>query len=131
MGHDSSDLHQILPGQPKYYFPMEKGKIDAFPLHSVYILEVAPPGEVEFSGVEGVAAFAALRNEVYRWEYLPAMPGTETAYLEKLLHLSRKVRVYRVKRPQGIAIAEMQQIMAGEMERQTPGFTGGNAQPGA
>jgi hypothetical protein len=67
--------------------------------------------KIEISELEGINSFAALRNEVYRWEYLSAMPETEAGYLDKLLDISRSVEVTRVRRPGNMGIGEMRRFL--------------------
>ena len=114
--HDDSLLHlnldmkgltSIAPGDRKFYFPMEKNAHRNFPLHRIYIIEPAEAEAVETVFLRGIESFTAIRNEVYRWEYLPAMPETESVYLEKLLAMSRAIEVTLVKRPAGISITGM------------------------
>lgn len=69
--------------------------------------------KIEISELEGINSFAALRNEVYRWEYLSAMPETEAGYLDKLLAMSRSVTVTRVRRPGNMGIGEMRRYLEG------------------
>jgi hypothetical protein len=111
-GYEKTHLAQIFPNEDKYYFPMGKDKTLTWPLNLVFILEITNEKETEFFPLNGIAAFTALRNEIYRWEYLQAMPDTETSYLNHLLILSQQVKVIQVKRPERIAIEEMRNILA-------------------
>jgi hypothetical protein len=107
LNQEKSCLTPITFVGEKYYFPMEKGLHQSYPLYRIFIIEPAAVDTIETYFLKGVESFAALRNEVYRWEYLSAMPDTETRYLEKLLIISRDVLVMRVRRPAGISIEEM------------------------
>jgi hypothetical protein len=135
LNQGKDNLTPIQPQEVKYYFPMEKGSHDSFPLHKVFIIEKEQVKEetneqesaeeevmsrtkneaqgdtVSWIELKGVDAFTALRNEVYRWEYLSAMPATEIVYLDRLISLSQQVRVFMVKRPEIISIAEMQKFL--------------------
>ncbi len=109
LGQDKASLDSVTPGHSKYYYPMKPSKRKTFRLDHIFIIE-AGDNEV-FSSVklDGISAFTALRNEIYRWEYLPAMPKTEAAYLNQLIDISRQVSITRVKRPKDISIEDMQQ----------------------
>ncbi len=73
--------------------------------------------KIVISKLGGISSFAALRNEVYRWEYLSAMPETEAGYLDKLLSISRSVAVFRVKRPWNMGIGEMRRFLEGLLQK--------------
>ena len=104
-------LVPIWEGETKYYFPMEKNMRHSVPLEQVFIIETGDFEQVEHSPVTGVEAFSAIRNEVYRWEYLPAMPESEKRYLEQLIIMSSRLRITRIKRPKGIGVKEMKAIL--------------------
>jgi hypothetical protein len=111
LGLEKSGLTAVFPGESKYYFPMEKGTRQPYPLSRVLILTVTRPGEPMAVELKGIESFTALRNELYRWEFLCAMPDTETACLEKLLTISRNIPVIRVFRPEGIPIEAMMKFL--------------------
>jgi hypothetical protein len=112
---EKEGLTSIVPGNNKFYFPMEKSVHRNYPLHRVYIIEPADLKSIETIILQGIESFIAIRNEVYRWEYLQAMPETESGYLEKLLVMSRTIVVTRVKRPAGISIAGMMDFLKKEL----------------
>lgn len=103
---ETSCLTAVTPGYEKYYFPMQSMNAN-FPLNQLFIIEPADVTKTECEVLRGTKLFTSLRNEVYRWEYLPAMPGTERYYLEKLLILTQKVETLKIKRPHKIPIEEM------------------------
>ena len=104
-------LVQIWEGETKYYFPMKKNKQHTVPLKQVFIIEAGDFEQVEHSPVTGVEAFSAIRNEVYRWEYLSAMPESEKKYLEQIIIMSSRLKITKVKRPTGIGVKEMKAII--------------------
>ena len=104
-------LVPIWDGETKYYFPMEKNIRHSVPLKQVFIIEAGDNEQVEHSPVTGVKAFSAIRNEVYRWEYLSAMPESEKRYLEQLIIMSSRLTITKVKRPAGISVKEMKAIL--------------------
>ena len=104
---ENSNLNAISSGKEKYYFPMQNELHKRYPLHCVYLIHVTETDKTEISKLGGIELFAALRNEIYRWEYLSAMQDTEISYIEKLLAIIRKVNVYKVVRPHSILIENM------------------------
>lgn len=103
------NLTRIHPEDEKYYLPMESKQANAFPLNHILILKVTDDEEVSFEKVQKVEAFSYLHQEIYRREYLFAMPETEAAYLEKISQICKYVQIFRVKRPAGIPISKMRQ----------------------
>lgn len=114
---DPECLNTIYPGQLKYYFPMMNGMQNKYPLHRVYIIDVVEDDLVKIDQIEGTNCFVSLRNEIYRWEYLTAMPDTELKYVTKLLAISKKVQVYRVLRPENVPIEEMAGILKSHIKK--------------
>lgn len=79
----------------------------AYPVNKIYILVLSEEESFAFQKLEGPQLFTVLRNEVYRWEYLSAMPETEKCYIKQLLAIASQVEVFQVKRPKDIPICEM------------------------
>lgn len=113
---EKEGLTSIDHGNKKFYFPMEKRRHRNYPLHRVFILEPSELEFVETIHLKGIDSFTALRNQVYRWEYLVAMHETESCYLEKLLWMTQTLRVTRVKRPAGFTITRMVDILKSQLE---------------
>ena len=109
---DEKGLVPIWEGESKYYFPMEKGAQQGRPLQQLFVIEVGDTGSLSHRPLEGVEAFTALRNEIYRWEYLPAMPDSEKRYLQQLLQLTKAVKVTKITRPKNIGVLEMKNALA-------------------
>lgn len=104
-----SDLTKIRPEDEKYYLSIESNQTHAFPLNHILILQVTDDEDVSFEKVQKVEAFSYLHQEIYRREYLFAMPETETAYLKKISSICNEASIYRVNRPKSISIARMQE----------------------
>jgi len=104
---DEHGLTPIWEGETKYYYPMQPSTKAEFPLHQVYVIQIGETDELASAPLSGIEAFTALRNEIYRWEYLPAMPDSEKRYLQQLLELAKTVKVTQVTRPQQIGVFEM------------------------
>ncbi|WP_194778175.1 ATP-binding protein [Pararhodonellum marinum] len=107
----SENLSRILPDQAKFYFPMPEPSGNKQPLHHILMLEVSPVKQVQFQPLESSKKFEALRNEIYRWEFLQGMPETEAAYLPQLLHLAESTTITKVLRPRDIPILEMKDVL--------------------
>ena len=101
-------LTKIRPRDEKYYLPMELNQEQAHPLNTILILQVTNDEEVSFEKVQKVEAFSYLHQEIYRREYLFAMPEAEAAYLEQISGICNHAQILRVKRPSTIAIPRMQ-----------------------
>lgn len=107
LAQERSHLTEIRPGESKYYFPMKQEVKETFALNRILVIIPEETSDVEFIPLRGIEAFTVLRNEVYRFEYLEAMPGSEISYLEKLLGMVRRVKVEKIVRPRDITIQDM------------------------
>lgn len=108
---EEEGLPRIYPETDKYYYPMGGTAGDTFGLDRVYIIEISDNKEVVFEELSGSSKFAALRNEIYRLEYLQGMPENEVLYFEKLIDISNHVSVTRVKRPERFRIKELRALV--------------------
>jgi hypothetical protein len=111
LNQENNNLNAIYPGKDKYYFPMQNGFHQSYPLNRLFILEIADSDVIEMRLITGVELFTALRNEIYRWEYLSAMPGNEVQYLKKLVNITQTTRTVKILRPQNISIACMAEFI--------------------
>lgn len=112
-----SDLTKIRPEDEKYYLPMDSNTIEAHPLNTVLILQVTGNEKVSFEKVQKIEAFSYLHQEIYRREYLFAMPEAEAAYLKKISSICNEASIYRVNRPKSISIVRMQQKVESFLSR--------------
>ncbi len=103
----NSHLTPVIPEYKKYYFPMDKHENSHFPLQRIFIIEPGEFHQIEEISIKGMDAFVALRNEVYRWEYLEAMTDSEKTYLDKLLGIIRFAKVTKIRRPVNVTIKIM------------------------
>ena len=99
-------LERIMPEREKFYFPMLPNTDTLIPLDLIIILHVYGQPELTIEPLEGVPGFTALRNEIFRREYLQGMPDSETAYLGQLIAIGQAVRVVNVYRPEHLAIEQ-------------------------
>lgn len=106
---EKAKLTKIRPEDEKYYFPIDSNQIEAFPLNKLLILEITETDDVAFRKTEKVEAFSYLHQEIYRREYLGAMPETEAAYLEQISFICNETEIFRVSRPASITISDMRE----------------------
>jgi hypothetical protein len=104
---EKGDLAQIWEDYQKFYLPMDASFKEAYPLNLIFIIDKHEKPAVKFKALDGIDCFTALRNEIYRWEYLQGMPESEAQYLKKLLTISAQVQVVQVTRPISIEIDAM------------------------
>jgi len=109
-------LQRIYPETEKFYYHIDQGRNIIFPLDQILIIELHDSAEVEFLELSGSAKFTALRNEIYRYEYLQGMTENEPVYFKQLIDVSQEVKIARVFRPAKITIeqfhSEMVKILA-------------------
>ncbi len=109
---NTDNLKQIWEDYQKYYLPVTTETTLPFPLHLIFIIEKHDLPEVKFQELTGVERFTALRNEIYRWEYLKGMPDSEASYLNQLINISTNVHVIKVIRPTVIEIDLLRSVLA-------------------
>lgn len=109
---EKNDLVQIEPETEKYYFPMDSDKGKLFPLNQIFLLEVYDQPEVLFQEINGLDKFTALRNEIYRWEYLEGMKDSEANYFNQLIYLSKNIQLIKVLRPEKFEIEALRIILS-------------------
>ena len=110
-------LHRVDPEWEKYYYPMYEAAGSAIRLDQVYVLEIIKTEAVEFEELSGSLKFSALRNEIYRPEYLKGMPENEPIYFKNLIDISNNVRVIKVRRPGVIKIQELMRLVKRQMDQ--------------
>jgi hypothetical protein len=104
-------LHRIYPEYDKFYYSIDQGKNTLFPLSMIFIIEIHDYAEVKFQELSGSAKFEALRNEIYRHEYLQGMTENEPVYFKQLIDVSQEVKIVRVFRPAEITIEQLRTEM--------------------
>lgn len=107
LNQNEEGLSRIVPEWGKFYFPMESEKGDEVALDYVFILQIHDKATVEIQELEGIEKFIALRNEIYRKEFLQGMPESEASYLKKLIAMSQNVKITSVFRPACISIEQL------------------------
>lgn len=109
---EKSDLIKIRPEDEKYYLEFESNQSRAYPLETILILQVTDDEKVSFEKVQKVEGFSYLHQEIYRREYLFAMPEAESAYLEQISSICNQASIIKVQRPETITISEMTQTVS-------------------
>ncbi len=115
LGLSKAGLKRIERRADKFYLEMETGRGGRYPLNMVIGLTVGEVAEPAFREIEGAAKVAALRNEVYRWEYLQGMPDNEPKYFSDLVSVAKSVRVFEVTRPDGIPVRDLVKFIREEI----------------
>jgi hypothetical protein len=108
LNHDQEGLHRIIPKTDKFYLPITSEKGKKSPLSQIFLLSIHEKSSVDFIEINGFEKFQALRNEIYRWEYLAGMPETDALYFKQLSNISHFTRITKVIRPSVITIEELQ-----------------------
>ena len=103
---EKKGLHQIDAETEKFFFPISPDKGETHTLHQVFLLAIHDQLEVKFQEITGIEKFTALRNEIYRWEYLLGMPECEPAYFNQITCISKEISVIKVLRPKNIEIEQ-------------------------
>lgn len=106
-GLKTDGLRKISPGTDKFYYPVNSANNDRFPLNLVFIIEISENTDVMISRVEGTEKVTALRNEIYRPEYLSVMRENEFLFFHQFVEMSGYTEVIRVTRPSGIKIEDL------------------------
>jgi hypothetical protein len=94
-----NELQQIDPETQKFYFPLQGSERVSFPLDHIILLDVSDDLDPGFEPVTGAEKLTALRQEVYRPEYVLGMPENESKFFSQLANISTNVTVTRLKRP--------------------------------
>ncbi|MBE0675862.1 MAG: hypothetical protein IH591_14475 [Bacteroidales bacterium] len=107
LGQEQEGLSSIDGCGEKFYYPMESSAGELFRLDMIYILGMTEKGETVFEKMEGAAAFQALRNEIYRLEYLKGIPENEAIYFRKILDITNNAEVFSVQRALDLRVTEL------------------------
>jgi hypothetical protein len=107
LNQKEEELVRIMPEREKFYFPMESDKGEEVALDHVFVLQIHDKPTVKIQELKGVEKFTALRNEIYRKEFLQGMPESEAVYLTQLIAISQTVKITKVYRPADISIEQL------------------------
>ena len=99
-------LREAESGTEKQYMRARREGVTEYPLHVVMKVEIGEVRVPVFDEPSPAEKFAFLRSEICMSEILAGMPETEAAYLQQIVDIVRKVKIYRVTRPAEIRIAD-------------------------
>lgn len=95
---ETDNLEKAFSDTDKYLLPVKSTK-GLYPADHIILLSVTSGKELQYETVSGTQRFEALRNEVYRPEYLRGMPGNEALFFGTIMTISNKSEVTRIRRP--------------------------------
>lgn len=96
---DISMYTKVRPQLLKYRKPAEEAFINrSAPLHSIVILSSKNTSGFEIKPVKGVEKFNLLKNNTYRYQYLPGLEKT-VEHFRMTTELAGASKVYQLKRP--------------------------------
>lgn len=100
LGIQTEGLVRDLTRADKYHMMLKEGFQDsAYPLKALVVLERGEEGEAaSLERIKGIGAFSAIMASLYRPEVAEAFSG-EGRLMRDAAALSRKIRVYRYRRP--------------------------------
>ncbi len=108
LNQNKSGLQKIDPETEKFYYPLKPFKGNTFMLHHIFLIEIHEKATIVFQEIKGAEKVTALRNEIYRLEYLQGMPENELFYFEKLVEISKSIKITKLLRPKTIPIKQTQ-----------------------
>ena len=103
---EKTGLHQIDAETEKFFFPINRSKGIIFPIHQIFLLGIHDQPGIKFQKITGIEKFTAIRNEIYRSEYLLGMPECEPSYFNQITCISKEISVIKVLRPTNITIEQ-------------------------
>jgi hypothetical protein len=113
---EKDGLHQIDSETEKFYYPIhaEKGKM--YPLNLIFLLDIHEHPNVVFQELTGAEKVLALRNEIYRLEYLHGMPENESVYFRNIFSIANNTKMIKIVRPLEISIEAMMAVLKENIE---------------
>ncbi len=101
-------LQKIDPETEKFYYPLISYRDNTFLLDHIFLIEIHEKSNILFRELTGAEKVIALRNEIYRYEYLQGMPENEALYFEKLVEVSKNIKMTKLYRPKDFLIEQTQ-----------------------
>ena len=108
LNQNKEGLHKIDPETEKFYYPLKSYKDSTFMLNQIFLIEIHEESTIVFQEIKGAEKVTALRNEIYRLEYLDGMPENEAFYFKKLVEVSKSTKITKLFRPKDIPIEQTQ-----------------------
>lgn len=97
----SDDLQQIWEGDEKYYVDIESINLEIEPK---YIFEIFIGEKLEIKPVVKAVKFELIHRNIFRREYLEAMPETSLSFVGQVASLASQCKVFRIERPYNIDV---------------------------
>ena len=117
LNQSKEDLHKIDPETEKFYYPLESYRKSSFRLNHIFLIELHEKSDVSFQEIKGSEKVTALRNEIYRLEYLHGMPENEALYFKNLVEISKNIKITKLFRPMDIPIEKTQHQLKEYLEK--------------
>ncbi len=116
LGASASSLQPAGAGTEKYHLPVQTGGRKEYSPGRIYIITPHDGPQAEIEEITGHEKFEAVRNEIYRPEYLQGMPGNDRLFFKTVLEICNNAGVFRVKRPPGITAPRLAERVAGHID---------------
>lgn len=117
---ESDRLTDAESGTGKKYIEIMPAMAAEHQVDIILKIEVGDVAEPLFREPSPAEKFSLLRSEVCSWEILAGMPETEAAYLQQILDIVQRVRIFRVTRPSGIRITDFYESVRVFLNRDNP-----------
>jgi hypothetical protein len=111
LGMQKENHKTIADWYDKYYLSIDAENQENCPLDTIFILGINSTETTKIELISGIDTFTSLRNQIYRWEYLPGMKQSEKRYLADIMKIIASTNIYLVSRPIEIEIESLKQIL--------------------
>jgi hypothetical protein len=106
LNENKEKLVRIDPETEKFYYPLKSYKDSTFILNHIFLIEIHDKSDILFQEIKGAEKVTALRNEIYRLEYLQGMRENEVFYFNNLVKISKTIKITKLLRPKDIPIEQ-------------------------
>lgn len=96
---ESNDLEKIRPTINKFYFLPQGCTPSEQRLDMLFILSTHHKDSFSIQELNGIEKYNALRDQIYRKNFLKGMPETQRKYFQDLVILTNQVKVISITRP--------------------------------
>jgi hypothetical protein len=111
------NLQRVDGVTDKFYYPVIKNNIiDNHRLDVIFIFKISERQEPLIDEITGGLKVLALRNEIYRSEYLRGMPENEVVYFSNLLDIARNTRIFNLGRPLSIKVSSLKAYLGSHLK---------------
>lgn len=106
LNENKENLVRIDPETEKFYYPLKSYKESTFILNHIFLIAIHDKSDILFQEIKGAEKVTALRNEIYRLEYLHGMRENEVFYFNNLVEISKTIKIIKLFRPKDIPIEQ-------------------------